>query len=56
VRLGRPQRVRVPPFPLGHWGTTYDVSRGGTRIYLSEESEEVSREITIVTGWRGLLK
>jgi hypothetical protein len=32
------------------------VSRDGARMVVSQEAEQVSGEITIVTGWRGLLK
>ena len=57
LTLGRPERVRVPHFAAGHWGTTYDVSPDGARIFLPQAPEEQApREITIVMGWRALLK
>jgi hypothetical protein len=57
LTLGRPERVRVPHFAAGHWGTTYAVSPDGTRIVLPQAPEEQApREITIVIGWPALLK
>jgi Tol biopolymer transport system component len=57
LTLGRPERVRVPHFAAGHWGTTYAVSPDGTRIVLPQPpQEQAPREITIVIGWPALLK
>ena len=57
LTLGRPERMRVPAFRPGHWGTTYDVSPDGTRIFLPVGPEaQAPREMTIVMGWSALLK
>jgi Tol biopolymer transport system component len=57
LTLGRPERMPVPAFRPGHWGTTYDVSPDGTRILLPLVPEaQPPKEMTIVMGWRALLK
>ena len=54
--FGLPVRVNVPPIGFGHWGTQYDVSADGTRIYaLRRNTEPAPREIHVVIGWRTLL-
>ena len=40
----------------GHWGTPYDVSADGSRIYfLRRNDDPLPREIHVVIGWRELL-
>jgi serine/threonine protein kinase len=57
LTLGRPERVGVPRFSAGHWGTTYAVSPDGARVVIPQAPEEQApREITIVMGWPALLK
>jgi Tol biopolymer transport system component len=54
--LGTPVTLKVPPIGRGHWGTPYDVSPDGERIYfLRARDEEPVREIHVVLGWRALL-
>jgi len=51
-----PEALKVPPIGVGHWGTQYDVSRDGTRIYaLRENRDPAPREIRVVTNWQRLL-
>ena len=57
LTLGRPEPVHVPPFAPSHWGTTYDVSPDGTRIFVPQATDErAPKEITILMGWRSLVK
>jgi eukaryotic-like serine/threonine-protein kinase len=54
--LGTPSRLDVPPIWRGHWGTPYDVSPDGSRIYfLRRNDDPPPREIHVVIGWRALL-
>lgn len=55
--FGLPEKPNVPPIGLGHWGTQYDVSPDGRRIYLLRRNDDPApREIHVVLGWRGLLR
>jgi Tol biopolymer transport system component len=46
----------VPPVGFGHFGTQYDVTPDGTRIYfLTPTNAPRPTEIEIVRGWRALL-
>ena len=48
--------LKVPPIGSGHFGTQYDVTRDGRRIFFRDASPEPApREMTIVLGWQGLL-
>jgi hypothetical protein len=48
--------LKVPPLGKGHWGTNYDVSPDGRRVYfLDPTPEPAPREMTVVVGWRALL-
>jgi hypothetical protein len=41
----------------GHWGTNYDVSADGRRVYmLRGNADRGSDEIHVVLGWRALLQ
>ena len=45
------------PIGFGHWGTQYDVSPDGRRIYLLRPNHDPApREIHIVMGWQALLE
>lgn len=51
-----PDRLAVPPIGVGHWGTQYDVSPDGNRIYfLRRNDDPPPREMQVVIGWRALL-
>ena len=51
-----PQAMTVPAIGFGHWGTQYDVSRNGNRVYsLRENLDPAPHEIQVVTGWRARL-
>jgi serine/threonine protein kinase/Tol biopolymer transport system component len=52
-----PEVMKVPPIGFGHWGTQYDVSSDGTRVYsLRQNADPGPREIQVVTGWRARLE
>jgi serine/threonine protein kinase/Tol biopolymer transport system component len=47
----------VPLIGRGHWGTPYDVSPDGNRIYFLRRNDDPRPgEIHVVIGWRALLK
>jgi hypothetical protein len=55
-KFGLPKPLDVPPFGFGHWGTQYDISPDGGRIYfLRPNDDEPPRRIRLVLGWRALL-
>ena len=55
--FGLPVELNVPSIGFGHWGTQYDVSPDGRRIYfLSQNKQEAPREFNVIMGWRSLLK
>ena len=55
--LGLPSNVNVPPIGRGHWGTPYDVSADGSRVYLLRGSDDSgARDLHVIIGWRALLK
>ena len=55
LTFGVPVELKVPP--IGRlWGTQYDVSPDGRRVYFLDETREPApREIAVVMGWRALL-
>jgi serine/threonine protein kinase/Tol biopolymer transport system component len=54
--FGLPAKLNVPPLGRGHWGTPYDVSPDGGRIYfLRRNDDPPPHEIHVVIGWRALL-
>lgn len=54
--FGLPDRPDVPPIGFGHWGTQYDVSPDGSRIYfLRRNDDPPPRDMQVVIGWRELL-
>ncbi|HEX7718777.1 MAG TPA: protein kinase, partial [Woeseiaceae bacterium] len=51
-----PDLTDVPPIGLGHWGTQYDVSPDGSRIYfLRRNDDPPPRQMQVVIGWHALL-
>jgi Tol biopolymer transport system component len=54
--FGAQKVLDIPPVGYGHFGTQYDVSPDGQRIYFFKGSDDPRpREIHIVMGWRALL-
>ncbi len=52
-----PVAMKVPPVGFGHWGTQYDISPDGRRVYLMRAADEPSpRTIQVVLGWQRLLQ
>jgi len=55
-RFGLPTPLNIPPVGFGHWGTQYDVTSDGERVYLLRDNDDPSpRELHVVIGWRALL-
>jgi Tol biopolymer transport system component len=55
-QLGPTAKLDIPPIGRGHWGTPYDVSADGSRIYfLRRNDDPPPREIHVIIGWRTLL-
>jgi eukaryotic-like serine/threonine-protein kinase len=53
--FGLAVELNVPSIGFGHWGTQYDVSPDGGRIYfLRHDKQDAPREFTVVIGWRSL--
>ena len=54
--FGLPVVLPIPPIGFGHWGTQYDVSADGRRIYFMQRNRDAPpSSITVVLGWRSLL-
>jgi Tol biopolymer transport system component len=57
LTLGAAVPLNVPLIGSGHWGTQYDVSPDGQRVYFIDHSPAPRpSEIDVVIGWSGLLK
>jgi dipeptidyl aminopeptidase/acylaminoacyl peptidase len=55
--IGSTRRINVPPIGTGHYGTQYDLSPDGDRVYfLDRQVGEAPGEIGVVLGWREFLK
>jgi Tol biopolymer transport system component len=55
-RFGLPTRLNVPSIGFGHWGTQYDVSPDGSRVYsMHRNLDHPPRDVQVVMGWRALL-
>jgi serine/threonine protein kinase len=55
--FGAATRLNVPPLGDRHWGTTYDVSGDGRRVYFPHPvAERPPREFGVVMNWSALLK
>ena len=57
LTLGRAEAVPVGPLNPRHWGTSYDVSPDGSRIFMPQQpSAQPPNEVTLILGWRALLR
>jgi serine/threonine protein kinase/Tol biopolymer transport system component len=57
LAFGAPRSVSIPRFAERHWGTVYDVSPDGSRVYFPHPgSARVPHEFGVVLGWRALLE
>ena len=57
LELGQPMPLGVPPIGVGHWGTQYDVTRDGSRVYfLDRQQPEPATRIEVIKGWTALLR
>jgi serine/threonine protein kinase/Tol biopolymer transport system component len=57
LTLGPVTAINIPFISPGHWGTNYDVSPDGGRIYfLSLAIDPGPRDIALVLGWRAMLR
>jgi serine/threonine protein kinase/Tol biopolymer transport system component len=55
--FGIPIRLNVPGLGERHWGTIYEVSRDGNRIFfLHPGDQRPPREIGVVMGWNALVR
>lgn len=53
--FGLPERPSLPPVGFGHWGTQYDVSPDGARVFMLRRNDDPApRELQVVIGWREL--
>ena len=56
-KFASPTRLNVPRIGVGHWGTQYDFSPDGSRMYfLPRNDDPPPHEIHVVMGWRALLE
>ena len=54
---GQPVQLGVPRIGVGHWGTQYDVTRDGSRVYfLDRQQPEPATRIDVILGWTALLR
>jgi eukaryotic-like serine/threonine-protein kinase len=52
-----PATLNVPPLGERHWGTTYDISKDGRRLYFPHAADDrPPREFGVIMNWRTLLK
>ena len=57
LTLGPAVTLNVPLIGAGHWGTQYDVSPDGQRVYFIDHTAVPGpSEINVVIGWSALLK
>ena len=55
--FGLPGQPDLPQFGFGHWGTQYDISPDGSRIYFMQPVQEAPpREIQVAINWRALVE
>lgn len=55
--VGVPTPLNVPPLAPRHWGTVYDVSPDGKRVFLPRpDGRPAPRAIDLVLNWTGLLQ
>ena len=54
--FGLPAKLDLPRIGFGHWGTQYDISPDGKRIYFMQPTQaSPPREIQIAINWPALL-
>jgi dipeptidyl aminopeptidase/acylaminoacyl peptidase len=57
LAFGLPVELAMPPIGFGHWGPQYDVSPDGGRIhFMRRNTGQLPQGMTIVIGWRSLLR
>ena len=57
LTFGAPEKLAVPRFAERHWGTTYDETPDGRRVYFPHPGEDTSpQQIQIVLGWNAMLR
>jgi Tol biopolymer transport system component len=57
LAFGAAQAVHIPRFAERHWGTVYDVTPDGMRVYFPHPgTARAPREFGVVLGWRALLQ
>ena len=57
LSLGRAEAVPVGALNGRHWGTSYDVSPDGSRIFLPQPPDaQPPDEVTLILGWQPLLR
>jgi Tol biopolymer transport system component len=57
LSFGAAQAVKIPRFAERHWGTVYDVSPDGMRVYFPHPATaQAPSELGVVLGWRALLQ
>ena len=55
--VGAAKPLNVPPLAPRHWGTVYDVSPDGTRVFLPRpDPRPAPREIGVVLNWTDLVR
>ena len=55
--FGAPVELNVPTIGAGHWGTQYDVSPDGGRVYfLQSDGLRTRDDVGVVMGWRALVR
>jgi eukaryotic-like serine/threonine-protein kinase len=58
-RFEVPVELKVPPIGFGHWGTQYDISADGHRVYFMEGEvtpAQLPNEVGLLMGWPALLR
>ena len=54
--FGLPSEPDLPAIGFGHWGTQYDISPDGSRMYFMQPTQELPpHEIQVAINWRSLL-
>ena len=54
--FGLPVRPDLPQIGFGHWGTQYDISPDGSRMYFIQPTDEPApTEIQVAINWSSLL-
>jgi Tol biopolymer transport system component len=57
LAFGAAQPIPIPRFAERHWGTVYDVSPDGMRVYFPHSgTAQAPREFGVVLDWRALLQ